>query len=265
MRRAREFRDTAWNTLRGKYWWAVLAALIAIVLGGFTSQSPISFRFDHDSFQRIHSYFSDASYLQAFLDSIKGILISLASLAFVSGIALFIVGSAIELGYDLFNVSLYQSAGQPRIEVIFSRFSYFGNALMLRFLMFLKTLLWSLLLIVPGIVAAYRYMLAPYLMAEHPELTPTEAIEQSKQLMLGHKGRLFCLHLSFIGWYILSAFTGGIGWFFLAPYVKAATTAFFLERTDRLPLPGANAAPVSGNIPGATAAPSGEAPDHELI
>lgn len=265
MRRAKEFRDTAWNTLRGKYWWAVLAALIAIVLGGFAAQSPISFRFDHDSFQQIRYYFGDASYLKALLDSIKAILITLAGYAFVTSVALFIVGSAIELGYDLFNLSLYQSAGQPKIETIFSRFTYFGNALMLRFLMFLKTLLWSLLLIVPGIVAAYRYALAPYLMAERPELTPTEAIEQSKQLMLGHKGRLFCLHLSFIGWYLLSAFTGGIGWFFLAPYVKAATTAFYLERTDRLPLNGGDAIPVFGGVSGAATAPSGETSDHELI
>ena len=104
----------------------------------------------------------------------------------------------------------------------------------LRFLIFLKILAWSLLFIVPGIVAAYRYALAPYLLAENPSLTAEEAIEKSKALMFGYKGRLFCLQFSFIGWYLLSALTGGIGWFFLAPYTKAADTAFYLERTGRL-------------------------------
>jgi hypothetical protein len=92
--------------------------------------------------------------------------------------------------------------------------------------MFIKILLWSLLLIVPGIVAAFRYALAPYLMAEHPELTATEAIEQSKQIMLGHKGRLFCLQLSFIGWYCSWPLTVESAGSILAPYVKAAMTAF---------------------------------------
>lgn len=265
MRRARDFRDTAWNILRGKYWWAVLAALIAGILCGYAMQSSITLRFDYDDFQHFQNMFGGTPLAETTLAALKGMAASVAGFAFVYGIALFIVGSAIELGYDLFNISLYQSAGQPKIEAIFSRFTYFGNALLLRFLMYIKILLWSLLLIVPGIVAAFRYALAPYLMAEHPELTATEAIEQSKQIMLGHKGRLFCLQLSFIGWYLLVALTGGIGWVFLAPYVKAAITAFYLERTERLPLPGA--APVYGAAPSsaASSAQSGDAPDHEMI
>ncbi len=55
---------------------------------------------------------------------------------------------------------------------------------------------------------------------------------------MGNKGRLFCLQFSFIGWYLLSAITGGIGWIFLAPYTKSADTAFYMELTGRLPRPG---------------------------
>lgn len=227
--------------LRGKYWWAVLAALIAGLLGGYAGQSTLSFSFDPDRFQQVRAAFGgiNSEAASVIFHALKGVFAAIAGFAFTYGLALFIIGSAIELGYDLFNVSLYQSAERPRIETIFSRFSIFGNALLLRFLMFLKILLWTLLFIVPGIIAAFRYALAPYLLAEHPELSATEAIEQSKQLMLGHKSRLFWLKLSFIGWFLLAALTGGIGWVFLAPYVKAAETAFYLERTGRLPLPGA--------------------------
>ena len=82
----------------------------------------------------------------------------------------------------------------------------------------------------------YCKYLAEYLgrLAENPNLTAEEAIEQSKALMNGYKRRLFCLQFSFIGWYLLAACTGGVGWFFLAPYTKAADTAFYLERTGRL-------------------------------
>ena len=278
MKRARDFRELAWNTLRGRYWWAVLAALIAIILGGYTGQSPIGFSFrDIDSNQIVNNIQQatngsfDVSAAREMIRPLTGLFAAVAGLAFVYAVGLFIVGCAIELGYNLFNISLYQSKGAPRIDSLFSRFSIFGNALVLRLLMFLKILLWSLLFIIPGIVAAYRYSMAPYLLAEHPELSASEAIEQSKQMMSGNKGRLFCLQLSFIGWFLLAALTAGVGYVFLAPYTKAAETAFYLDLTGRLPLPQAAAytAPGAGSSRSASsAAPTpgeGESSGKEFI
>ena len=195
MKRARDFREIAWNTLRGRYWWAVLAALIAIMLGGYAGQSPIGFHFrDTDNGQIadhlrqvFHGSF-DISTAADILRPLMGVFTAVAGLAFVYAVGMFIVGCAVELGYNVFNLSLYESTNAPRIETLFSRFSIFGNALVLRLLMLLKILLWTLLLIIPGIVAAYRYAMAPYLLAEHPELSATEAIEQSKVMMSGNKG-----------------------------------------------------------------------------
>ena len=104
----------------------------------------------------------------------------------------------------------------------------------------LLTFLWSLLFIVPGIIASYRYALAPYLMAENPDMGVMEAIARSKELMNGSKWRLFCLQLSFIGWSLLCVLTLGIGYLWLAPYQNAAEAAFYLEvtgRTDAMPRP----------------------------
>lgn len=260
MRTAKEFRDTAWNILRGRYWWTVLAALIVALIGGYGGGGNVSFQINSENLQNLQNYFVrlDPETGAAVFRSLMGVFTAIAGFAVAYGIALFIVGSAVELGYDLLNIQLFESSDRPKIEIIFSRFSYFGNALLLRLLMFIKIFLWALLLIVPGIVASFRYALAPYLMAEHPDLTPTEAVEQSKQLMQGHKARLFWLKFSFIGWYLLSALTGGVGWVFLAPYPKAAEAAFYLERTGRLPLNGANAY-ASETVPPQT--PS----DHEMI
>ena len=84
------------------------------------------------------------------------------------------------------------------------------------------------------------------------------AIEESKYLMSGNKWRLFCLQLSFIGWYILAIFTAGIGGIFLIPYVKAAYTAFYLDLMNRLPASPyqAPAAPVPPAAPKADASES---------
>lgn len=262
MRRAKDFRNIAWNTLRGRYWWAVLAALIALILGGYYSQTAFSFRFGDGDFQQFYQHAQqafngqfDAQAFAALARPFVGIAAAFGSLAFIYSVGLFIVGSAVELGYNLFNIYLYENKGAPKIETLFSRFSIFGNALLLRFLMALKIFLWMLLLIVPGIIAAYRYAMAPYLLAEHPELTASEAIEKSKQMMSGNKGRLFCLQFSFIGWILLAALTWGVGFFFLAPYTKAAETAFYLDLTGRLPLES-SAAPAAPSTPSAPVTPT---------
>jgi len=97
----------------------------------------------------------------------------------------------------------------------------------LNLLITLKVIAWSLLFVIPGIVAAYRYSMATYIMAENPGMQATEAIERSKALMDGRKGDLFCLDLSFIGWAILASITFGIGYLWLIPYIYTAYAAFY--------------------------------------
>lgn len=90
-------------------------------------------------------------------------------------------------------------------------------------------LLWTCLLIIPGIMASYSYAMTGYILAEHPELTAGEAIAQSKAMMAGNRWRLFCLQFSFIGWDILCVLTLGIGNLALRPYRHAAEAAFYRE------------------------------------
>lgn len=87
--------------------------------------------------------------------------------------------------------------------------------------------LWSLLLIIPGIVKSYSYSMTYYILADEPEMKYDAAIEKSMRLMQGHKLDLFLLDLSFIGWAILCLFTLGIGAIFLAPYVETAHAKFY--------------------------------------
>ena len=278
MKRARDYRESGWNILRGRYWWALLAGLIASILGGFGSSG--SFRFDfnfnadandfHHFAQRLLQGQLDFSQLSDIMRPFSGIMAALGGLIAAYGIAMFIIGSAVELGYDKFNLTMFESPAAPKIETIFSRFSYFGNALLLRLLMFVKILLWALLFIIPGIVAAFRYSMAPYIMAENPDLSATEAIEQSKQMMAGNKWRRFCLDFSFIGWWLLAACTGGIGTVFLQPYIKASVTAFYLDLTGRLsgstnPTSGAPGNPTAPTTPTTPTLGEGESSSREFI
>ena len=80
-----------------------------------------------------------------------------------------------------------------------------------------------LLFIIPGIVKSYEYMMIPYLLAEHPEMTRQEAFAESKQMMDGEKMEAFIMDLSFLGWYLLSAVTCGLlAIFYVNPYVQAS-------------------------------------------
>ena len=140
----------------------------------------------------------------------------------------FLLGGVLQLGYARF--LLKQHDGKTLdFNDLFSQFDRFGTGFAQDFLRTLYTFLWSLLLIVPGIIAALSYAMTPFILEEHPELTASEAIARSKTLMDGHKMDLFILNLTFLGWDILCALTANIGNLFLNPYKNAAYAVFYRE------------------------------------
>ena len=90
-------------------------------------------------------------------------------------------------------------------------------------------LLWTLLLIIPGIIKSLSYAMTPFVLRDNPEMKNNEAIELSMKMMNDHKGELFWLYLTFIGWGILCVLTFGIGYFWFAPYVQASMVQFYEE------------------------------------
>ena len=94
-------------------------------------------------------------------------------------------------------------------------------------LMYIFIILWSFLLFIPGIIKAFSYAMTPFILEENPELSANEAIDRSRAMMKGHKFDLFWLLLSFIGWFLLSLLTLGIGGLWLSPYQQTAVAAFY--------------------------------------
>ncbi len=119
-----------------------------------------------------------------------------------------------------------------RLENLFDGFHHFVSALVLILLQSIFILLWSLLLIIPGIIAQYRYRMAFYILNDNPEMGALEALRESKQMMVGYKWKLFCLDFSFIGWALLSCLTLGIGLLWLVPYINASIANFYQNLKD---------------------------------
>ena len=133
------------------------------------------------------------------------------------------------LGYGLTVAFLdnNRSGESYRMEQLFVGFHDYWRILGTYLLVTLYTLLWMLLLVVPGIIKAYSYSMTMYVLRDHPELKFNGAIERSMAMMKGHKFDLFYLQLTFIGWMLLCILTLGIGYFWLGPYMQSATAHFY--------------------------------------
>lgn len=95
--------------------------------------------------------------------------------------------------------------------------------------------LWTLLLIIPGIIKSYAYRMVPYILADNPNIGVMEAINLSNEMTKGHKFDIFVLDLSFIGWYLLGSLALGIGVLFVMPYENATNAELYLVlREDAL-------------------------------
>ena len=112
---------------------------------------------------------------------------------------------------------------------IFVGFKKLGGTLVIYLLTSLFTFLWSLLFIIPGIIKSYSYSMAMYVYKDHPELSAKECINLSKQMMDGHKWDLFCLHISYFGWILLSILTCGILFLWVRPKMQQAEYLFYKE------------------------------------
>ena len=236
MKYAADFRSIARNSLRGKWGVAVIAGLLASLLGAIASNGPeINLDFSEAGAEVVFEYAGQQIYtlgsgwsegLTAFL---AGGVMYVLSAALIMAAAYFVLGSIMEIGYSKFNLDLVDRQKEPEIGTMFGYFPHWKTMAAAKLLQTLYIVLWTMLFIIPGFIASYSYAMTSYILAEHPQLTAREAIARSKEMMEGNRGRLFCLQLSFIGWGILSAFTFGIGNLWLTPYKQAATAAFYRE------------------------------------
>ena len=154
---------------------------------------------------------------------ITGLLAGIATVVILIVLVAKVLGNLLKMGGYRFFI-LNQTA-QPGIGTLLDGFrsGHYVNIVLTMFLRDLFTTLWSLLLVVPGIVKHYEYLMVPYIIAENPAMDYKEAFQISKQMMDGEKMEAFIMDLSFLGWYLLSAVTCGLlAIFYVNPYVQAS-------------------------------------------
>lgn len=209
-----QVKEQAKQIMKRNYWKMFVVTLIASILTGEKTtiiervQDFTSNNLSYDSQPIFYSFISVASIL--------GILYTI------------FIGNVIVVGKNGYFTKNHDK--NPELGEIFSGFKgNYLNVVKIMFLMDLKTLLWLLLLIVPGVIKAYEYSMIPYLLAENPNLSADEAFSLSKQMTTGQKMDLFVLDLSFLGWIILGLICCGIGILFVLPYPEATRAEVYLN------------------------------------
>ena len=147
----------------------------------------------------------------------------------VGTIITLLVSGPLAFGMAAFFVRLTRKR-EADLGELFSGFkNCLGESVLLALLIGIFTFLWSLLFIIPGIIAGLRYGMAYFILVDNPGMSAKDALDQSKAMMKGNCGKLFVLNLSFIGWGLLCVLTLGIGFIFLQPYMEASVTEFYNE------------------------------------
>lgn len=138
-----------------------------------------------------------------------------------------VIEGPITLGFAMLYLNMIRKKS-AEVEQIFAGFKHFTPSFCLYILILIFILLWSLLFIIPGIVALFAYSMSFYILADNPGIGALEAIRRSKQMMKGRKGELFCLCLRFLGWFLVCCFFV-IGFLWLIPYMYTACAHFYEE------------------------------------
>ncbi|PGA08343.1 DUF975 family protein [Bacillus toyonensis] len=137
-------------------------------------------------------------------------------------------------GYSVFTLHLGKKE-DAKVDDVFSGFKKKNvfKSMKLGLLQTIFIFLWSLLLIVPGIIKYFSYSMSYYILVENPDYSASEALRESKRIMKGQKLKLFVLWLTFIGWFLLAAFIGmftfNLSFIFISPYYNTTVSHFYLE------------------------------------
>lgn len=267
--KAADFRRTAWEALKNRWWLAIgMGALTSVLGGAATSGFSGSFSYGFSS-EGIEGAGELALWQILLLVGVFGFLMLIAV-----GQVIF-VGGAVNVGYARFNLGLIDGEEKLTPLHLFSgfRFCYWKAVKVYALLTLIQAAL-SLIILVPfsiwalvfikasgahmetftlplllttlvmllsiflyiavSVFVTYRFALCNFILAEYPTLDAMDVLRNSASLMKGNKWRLFCLELSFTGWILLGTFcTCGIGIFFVSPYMSAASAAFYSEVSGR--------------------------------
>lgn len=217
----KELKDKAKTFLRKNYWGAFLVSIVIALAGGNSGWGGggSSNSGNHSTLTTNHSV--DLTFILIAVVTIVVIILIIMALRIF-------IGYSLEVGGRRYFIKSVQSQDNKKCF----RFGFdgenYGGIVKTMLLTDVFIFLWSLLLIVPGIVKSYSYRMVPYILADNPSIGVKKAIALSNEMTMGHKFNMFVLDLSFIGWYLLGILALGIGVLFVLPYDNATNTELYL-------------------------------------
>ena len=203
---ASKMREIARNALKGHWKAMVLGVFIYYVFSGIIPAV-------------LDLYFSSVEYIEIY----TGEHIEM-TMNYASPIYEFVLTGPLLLGILMFLLAFFRKHTID-YALTFEGFSMLGKGFLLYLVYSVRIFLWSLLFVVPGLIAAFRYSQAFYLRIDHPEWTTNQCIAASSRMMKGNKAKLLGMNLSFIGWYILATIPATVvGLFVESPVATLVAT-----------------------------------------
>ena len=216
-----ELKEKAKGKLKGFYWQAFLVSLILVITGGSHNRLDLGGSGSSTGTTNGGGEFA----LEIALIAVVGVLVFLALRIFL--------GYILEVGGRKYFIELRK--GNSEISYLLKYFDkkHYQNIIITLLYRGIYIFLWSLLLIIPGIIKMYQYRFVPYILAENPDLKDNRALELSKEMTDGEKMDIFVLDLSFLGWFFLGALFFGIGVLFVQPYYDAVNAELYEKLKSR--------------------------------
>ena len=214
----REAKGVVRSAKVSAYLFTLLALVLALILNGASDYMSMDDMWAYD--YSVRTGF-DLSFL-ALHGTYPTILVLFVSIVTT------LTGLILDAGTALYHLGVRRGEEMP-YTTLFDGFSFAGKIILLSIVQYIFIFLWTLLFIVPGIIAAYRYRFALYNLCGNPDMGVMEALNMSKAQTMGFKGQLFVLDLTFIGWYLLSGLTAGILLIWLSPYRMQTEMGYFQQ------------------------------------
>lgn len=206
---SKDYRITTYKSISKQRKWETLALIYLVFMLLISAIKSFSFKFNN--------FFI-----------ISSVVASLVTFIIVGPFNLSLAKISLDVVYE----------NPTKIDHLFEGFKDFARAVLAHIINSVFIVLWSLLLIIPGIIKSISYSMTVFIIVEKKSIEPNEARKKSMQMMEGHKWDYFCLIVSFIGWVILCFLTAGILTFWIGPYMNATKALFYdsIKEKEKKPL-----------------------------
>lgn len=220
-------KERAKAAFKLNYWPSVA---VAFVMGLFVSGVATSGGYNvSDTTAEVTTEYSSTLTPEQTAALVAIVIGAVSFLGFIAMVIRALVANPIEVGGRRFFRKNAVDQETP-FATLAEGFQNYGHVIVTLLVRDVFIVLWSLLFVIPGIMKSYSYRMVPYIVKDNPELSPTETLALSAQMMKGNRWQAFVMDLSFIGWMLLGVVTLNLGnIFWTAPYMNATDAELYLE------------------------------------